>query len=43
MVWENLNVITVFEGYELEFVGEGGIIRALFAVGSDDIELVHLT
>ncbi|KRE61943.1 hypothetical protein ASL11_23860 [Paenibacillus sp. Soil750] len=27
------------EGYELEFVGEGGITKALFAVGPDDIEL----
>ncbi|CAH1217463.1 hypothetical protein PAECIP111891_04569 [Paenibacillus allorhizoplanae] len=27
------------EGYELEFVGEGGITKALFAVRPDDIEL----
>lgn len=27
------------EGYELEFVSEGGITKALFAVGPDDIEL----
>lgn len=27
------------EGYELEFVAEGGLTKALFAIRPDDIEL----